>query len=86
MHSDMSVGDDAKKKPDIISYYNKYKTGVDTMDHMLRRYTSQRRYSRWPMAMPIKRRRKTRKSCSEYERPVCDEHTAHVVKCIECNK
>lgn len=36
--------------------------------------------------MTIKRRRKTRKSCSECERPVCDEHTAHVVKCIECNK
>lgn len=32
MHSDMAVSNDAKKKPDIISYYNKYKAGVDTMD------------------------------------------------------
>lgn len=189
MHSDMAVGDDAKKKPDIINYYNKYKTGVDTMDQMLRRYTSQRRCSRWPMAMffnildiaslaayiiyyennkmikkktaerrlfmrklseelakpmieermtnpqvmrnyttknaiesiigrevtaitqdpgplverdrtgrrkvtgschicyklTIKRRRKTRKSCNECQRPVCDEHTANIIKCIECN-
>ncbi|CAH2102857.1 unnamed protein product [Euphydryas editha] len=51
MHSDMSVGDNAKQKPDIISYYNKYKTSVDTMDQTLRRYTSQRRCSIWPMAM-----------------------------------
>ncbi|CAB3251546.1 unnamed protein product [Arctia plantaginis] len=51
MHSDASVGDDAKQKPEIIIFYNKYKAGVDTMDQMVRRYTSQRRSSRWPMAL-----------------------------------
>lgn len=51
MHSDASVGDDAKQKPEIINFYNKYKAGVDTMDQMVRRYTSQRQSSRWPMAL-----------------------------------
>ncbi|GBP70198.1 Actin-related protein 10 [Eumeta japonica] len=48
---DASVGDDAKRKQEIINFYNKYKAGVDTMDQMIRKYTSQRRSSRWPMAM-----------------------------------
>uniref|UniRef100_A0A0K8UPC6 PiggyBac transposable element-derived protein domain-containing protein n=1 Tax=Bactrocera latifrons TaxID=174628 RepID=A0A0K8UPC6_BACLA len=49
MHSDISVGDDAKQKPEVINFYNKYK--VDTMHQMVQRYTSQRRSSRWAMAM-----------------------------------
>ncbi|XP_018395958.1 PREDICTED: piggyBac transposable element-derived protein 4-like [Cyphomyrmex costatus] len=51
MHSDMAVNDDAKKKPHIITYYNKYKAGVDTMDQMITRYTTQRRTLRWPLVM-----------------------------------
>jgi len=190
MHSDMAVNDDAKKKPHIITYYNKYKAGVDTMDQMISRYTTQRRTWRWPVVMffnildvtslaayliyyennkmlpkkinqrrlflrqlseefatpmiedryrnvqimrnystkiaiesvigrpvnpveadpgpsvqrdasgrkkvigschicykqTIKKRRKTRKACSECDRPICDEHAITFAKCIECNK
>lgn len=50
MHSDTAVSDDDKKKPDIITYYNKCKIGVDVMDQMARRYTTQRRTLRWPLA------------------------------------
>lgn len=51
MHSDNAVNDDEKKKPHIITYYNKYKAGVDTMDQMVSRYTTHRRTQRWPLAM-----------------------------------
>ena len=34
----------------------------------------------------IKKRRKTRKACSECDRPICDEHAITFAKCIECNK
>lgn len=51
MHSDTSVSNDEKKKPDMITYYNKYKAGVDTMDQMVGRYTTHRRTQRWPLAM-----------------------------------
>nr|XP_022906882.1 uncharacterized protein LOC111418576 [Onthophagus taurus] len=188
MHSDAAVNDDGKKKPHMITYYNKYKTGVDTMDQMVTRYTTRRRTQRWPLAMffnildvgalasyviyyennkmiqrktnqrrtflrqlseelakpfiedrsknaqimrnyntkiaiesviglqldpstvperqaqprdstgrkkitgschicykgTIKRRRKTRKSCSVCARPVCDEHSLSIFKCIDC--
>jgi len=50
MHSNMAVSDDAKKKPEMILYYNKYKVGVDTMDQMLCKYTTHRRTNRWPLA------------------------------------
>lgn len=189
MHSDASVDDDAKRKPEIIKFYNRYKAGVDTMDQMVRRYTCQRRSSRWPMALffnmldvsslasyliyyennkmiakktterrqfmrklseelslpmiehrtanpqiirhfstkiavesilghalsetteinsgpvvpkdktgrkkvtgschacnalPIKRRRKTRKSCANCHQPVCDEHSINLTQCVKC--
>ena len=32
MHLDTEVSNNAQKKPEIIQYYNKKKTGVDTMD------------------------------------------------------
>ena len=51
MHSDSAVNDDEKKKPHMITYYNKNKTGVDTMDQMVTRYTTHRRTQRWPLAM-----------------------------------
>lgn len=50
MHSHMAVNDDAKKKPHIITYYNKYKAGIDTMDQMISRYTTQHRTLRWPLS------------------------------------
>lgn len=42
MHSNMTVADETKRKPEIILYYNKlykFKAGVDTMDQILGRYT-----------------------------------------------
>jgi len=45
MHSNMAVSD-AKKKPEMILYYNKYKVGVDTMDQMLCSYITHRRTNR----------------------------------------
>lgn len=190
MHSDTAVHDDERKKPHMITYYNKYKAGVDTMDQMVGRYTTHRRTQRWPLAMffniidvaalaayiiyyennsmlkkhtnqrriflrqlseelcksfvedrstnaqimrhhstknaiedilgvqlgavpnvernveprdstgrikvtgscylcyrlAIKRRRKTRKSCDQCEKPVCDEHCAKKVLCFDCDK
>lgn len=51
MHSDCATNYDEKKKPHIITHYNKYKTGVDAMDQMVTRYTTHRRTQRWPLAM-----------------------------------
>ena len=51
MHSDIAINIDEQKKPHMIMYYNKYKTGVDTMDQMVSRYTCHRRTQRWPLAM-----------------------------------
>lgn len=35
-------------------------------------------------ADPGKHRRKTRKSCSECKRPICDQHTHTIIKCYSC--
>ena len=43
MHSDTAVNVDEQKKPHMIMYYNKYKTGVDTMDQMVIPVTDERR-------------------------------------------
>lgn len=51
MRSDTAVNDDEKKKSKIILSYNKYKAGVDTMDQMITRYTTQRHTQRWPVVM-----------------------------------
>lgn len=51
MHYNTAVNDDVKKKPHMITYYNRYKSGVDTMDQMVTRYTTYRRTTRWPLAM-----------------------------------
>ena len=53
MHSDSAVNVDEQKKRHMIMYYNKYKTGVDTMDRMVSRYTCHRRTQRWPLAIYI---------------------------------
>lgn len=49
MHHDASINDDAKRKPEIISHYNKTKGGVDIMDQMVSTYTCKRQSKRWPM-------------------------------------
>lgn len=52
MHDDRAVDDNSvKKKPEVIQYYNKTKSGVDTMDQMVRTYTCKRRTRRWPMVL-----------------------------------
>lgn len=50
MHTKAEVADNVQKKPEMILYYNKYKTGVDCMDQMLGKYTTHRRTNRWPLA------------------------------------
>ena len=40
-----------EKKPQVITYYNATKSGVDTMDQMVRWFTSKRKTRRWPMAI-----------------------------------
>ncbi|XP_022910889.2 piggyBac transposable element-derived protein 4-like [Onthophagus taurus] len=49
MHHDASINDDAKRKPEIISHYNKTKGGVDIMDQMVSTYTCKRQSKGWPM-------------------------------------
>jgi len=39
--------DSAEKKPEIISLYNRYKGGVDTLDHLDEIYTTRRRTNKW---------------------------------------
>lgn len=51
MHSDATVMEEGKKKPEIVMYYNKTKAGVDTMDQMARTYTCKRQTRRWPLTL-----------------------------------
>lgn len=39
----------ADGKPDVISSYNQSKSGVDTLDKLVRTYSSKRKYRRWPV-------------------------------------
>ena len=41
----------AEKKSEVILYYNSTKSGVDTLDRIVRRYTSKRMTRRWPVAL-----------------------------------
>lgn len=50
MHMTGEVEATQSSKPEIITYYNKTKGGVDTMDKMLGEYTVKRRTLRWPLA------------------------------------
>ena len=40
-----------EKKPEVITYYNATKGGVDTMDQMVRWFTTKRKTRRWPMVI-----------------------------------
>lgn len=40
----------AERKPEVITFYNKTKGGVDTMAQMVGTYTCKRQTQRWPMA------------------------------------
>lgn len=41
----------SSKKPEIIHFYNQTKSGVDTLDQLIRTYTCKRRTNRWPQAL-----------------------------------
>lgn len=45
-----SVSTSAKKKPEIIEYYNSTKGGVDNMDKMVGSFSVKRKTLRWPVA------------------------------------
>ena len=52
IHSDEGTKSPApKKKPEVISYYNATKGGVDAMDQKVRWFTFKRKTRRWPLAI-----------------------------------
>lgn len=52
MHDDDKIDDSTKKlKSKIITAYNKTKSGVDTLDKLVRTYTCKRTTRCWPMAL-----------------------------------
>ena len=51
MPHDRSITEEEDKKPQIILDYNKYKGGVDTMDHLATIYSCIRNTRRWPMTL-----------------------------------
>ena len=52
MHHDKMVDENStKKKPEVITFYNKSKGGVDTMDQMVGTYTCKHQTQRWPMVL-----------------------------------
>ena len=51
-HHEVNVHDNRDdKKPEIILHYNKTKPPVDTLDQLVRTYTTQRKSRRWPMIL-----------------------------------
>lgn len=50
MHHDSYVNPESKK-PEIIEFYNKTKSGVDALDQKCAAYSTSRRTRRWPMAI-----------------------------------
>lgn len=53
MHSDQKIDPDSgeSRKPDIVSFYNKTKVGVDSVDQMCAKYDCSRNTKRWPMVV-----------------------------------
>ena len=51
MHTSVEIGDDPKKKPETVHYYNRTKVGVDVLDKMLRQYSARAATRRWPVAV-----------------------------------
>ena len=50
LHRTAELSED-RSKPQIIMDYNKLKCGVDTLDQVIRKYSSKRKTKRWPMAL-----------------------------------
>nr|CAH7712308.1 unnamed protein product [Callosobruchus chinensis] len=53
MHYDGRIDQDTgdKKKPEMITFYNATKVGVDSADQKMAQYTVSRNTRRWPMVM-----------------------------------
>lgn len=52
MHQNKMLDENSeKKKPEIITFYNKSKGGVDLVDQMVGTYTCKRQTQRWPMVL-----------------------------------
>ena len=51
MHHDDTVDAEDRQKPEIIQHYNKTKSGVDNLDHLVGLYSVKRKVRRWPMTL-----------------------------------
>ncbi|XP_046686551.1 uncharacterized protein LOC124372222 [Homalodisca vitripennis] len=53
MHNDDAIDEETgpKQKPEIVSFYNKTKIGVDVVDQMCSKYDVARNTRRWPMVV-----------------------------------
>lgn len=51
MHHDAAIDVDNANKPEIIMHYNKTKSGVDNLDHLVGFYSCKRKVRRWPMTI-----------------------------------
>ena len=53
MHFDDKIDDSTgdKKKPEVITMYNKTKSGVDVLDEMCATYSTSRKTRRWPLVI-----------------------------------
>ncbi|XP_049301866.1 piggyBac transposable element-derived protein 4-like [Bactrocera dorsalis] len=51
LHHAPNIENESKKLPEIISFYNSTKGGVDTVDKMLSCYSCKRKNNRWTMAV-----------------------------------
>lgn len=49
LHSCVSVGNDQKKIPETVAFYNSTKYGVDVLDQMARKYSVKAGSRRWPV-------------------------------------
>lgn len=49
MHPDIQIETGTKKKPDVVSFYNSSKYGVDVVDQMARKYSVKVPSRRWPV-------------------------------------
>lgn len=51
LHRSAHIHQNSKRKPHVISYYNKNKCGVDIVDSMLKMYSTRCASRRWTMAV-----------------------------------
>ena len=52
MHAEPEIDESTRKmKPEIVTYYNNTKGGVDAVDYMAHQFSTKRKTRRWPMAI-----------------------------------